>query len=102
VREDAGSYPRALRAALSREHLGATDDADTNLGPATVKAFRRAAANLDAWHGEGRRGPRPPGQLRRYPTPQLSAWTRTWAAVPYRLFYDPDGRPRVLRRSNSF
>jgi phosphatidylserine/phosphatidylglycerophosphate/cardiolipin synthase-like enzyme len=97
----ADPYPRALRAALSREHLGATD-AGTDLGPGTFKAFRRAAADLDAWHARGRRGSRPPGQLRSYPTPQLSAWTRRWATVPYRLIYDPDGRPRALRRTNSF
>jgi phosphatidylserine/phosphatidylglycerophosphate/cardiolipin synthase-like enzyme len=102
ARDDGASYPQALRAALSGEHLGAADDADLDLGPATVKAFRRAAANLDAWHDGGRRGPRPPGQLRGYPTPRLSAWTRRWASVPYRLIFDPDGRPRSLRRSNSF
>jgi phosphatidylserine/phosphatidylglycerophosphate/cardiolipin synthase-like enzyme len=101
-RNGTGSYPQALRVALSREHLGTADDADTDLGPATFEAFRRAAADLDAWYARGRHGPRPPGRLRSYPTPQLSAWTRWWATVPYRLIYDPDGRPRALRRTNSF
>jgi phosphatidylserine/phosphatidylglycerophosphate/cardiolipin synthase-like enzyme len=100
--EGAIPYPRALRAALSREHLGAGDAAGTDLGPAAVKAFRRAAANLDAWHDGGRRGPRPPGQLRSYQVPRLSAWTRRWASVPYRLIFDPDGRPRGLRRTGGF
>jgi phosphatidylserine/phosphatidylglycerophosphate/cardiolipin synthase-like enzyme len=91
-------WARALRVALSREHLGATERTD----PDTFTAFRRAAADLDAWHDGGRRGPRPPGQLRRYLAPEPSAWARAWASVPYRLIYDPDGRPRRLRRTKSF
>jgi phosphatidylserine/phosphatidylglycerophosphate/cardiolipin synthase-like enzyme len=102
VIDEGGQFPRALRTALSREHLGSTDGADPAHGPVTFDAFRRAAASLDAWHEAGRRGPRPPGQLRSYPAPRLSAWTRLWASVPYRLIYDPDGRPRSLRRANSF
>ncbi len=101
-RNGADSYPQALRVALSREHLGTAGDADTDLGPGMFKAFRRAAADLDAWYAGGRRGPRPPGRLRTYPAPRLSAWTRAWASVPYRLIYDPDGRPRALRRTDSF
>jgi hypothetical protein len=30
------------------------------------------------------------------------ALVRAWASVPYRLVYDPDGRPPALRRTNSF
>lgn len=97
-----GPYPRALRCMLSREHLGAAHDARAELMSGAFEAFRRAAANLDSWHDASRRGPRPPGQLRSYATPQLSAWARAWASVPYGLIYDPDGRPRALRRTNSF
>ena len=93
----AGPYPRALRIALAREHLGAAADGAEESGPGAFAAFRRAAAALDAWHAGGRRGPRPPGQLRSYPAPQLSAWTRAWASVPYRVIYDPDGRPPSWR-----
>jgi phosphatidylserine/phosphatidylglycerophosphate/cardiolipin synthase-like enzyme len=98
----AGPYPRALRIALAREHLGAAAGAAEDPGPGTFAAFRRAAAALDAWHVAGRRGPRPPGQLRAYPMPHLSAWTRAWSSVPYRLFYDPDGRPLSWRRASRF
>jgi phosphatidylserine/phosphatidylglycerophosphate/cardiolipin synthase-like enzyme len=98
----AGPYPRALRIALAREHLGAAAGTAEDPGPGTFAAFRRAAAALDAWHVAGRRGPRPPGQLRAYPTPHLSAWTRAWSSVPYRLFYDPDGRPLSWRRAGRF
>ena len=31
-----------------------------------------------------------------------SPWTRTWAQVPYRLIYDPDGRPPAMRRAGRF
>jgi hypothetical protein len=91
-----------LRVALAREHLGAApDDADDPRVDAFA-AFRRAAQALDAWHADGRCGPRPPGQLRGYPTPQLSSWTRAWASVPYRLIYDPDGRPLSWRGAGKF
>jgi phosphatidylserine/phosphatidylglycerophosphate/cardiolipin synthase-like enzyme len=98
----AGPYPRALRAALAREHLGAAARSAEDYGAGIVAAFQRAARALDAWHAGGRRGPRPPGQLRSYAAPQLSAWTRAWASVPYRLIYDPDGRPLCWRRAGRF
>jgi phosphatidylserine/phosphatidylglycerophosphate/cardiolipin synthase-like enzyme len=114
---------RDLRLALSREHLGRAPGGaggeegagGTGGGPAEAvkavdlldpkavfEAFAESAKNLDAWHRGGRQGPRPPGQLRTYQVPQLSRWTRTWAALPYRLIYDPDGRPRRMRRAGQF
>lgn len=97
-----GPYPRALRVALAREHLGAAAQSAEDYGAGIFAAFRRAAQALDAWHAGGRRGPRPPGQLRSYAAPQLSAWTKTWASVPYRLIYDPDGRPLSWRLAGRF
>jgi phosphatidylserine/phosphatidylglycerophosphate/cardiolipin synthase-like enzyme len=98
----AAGYAGALRLALSCEHLG-IQPADA---PATdheaFDTFRRAAASLDSWHAAGRRGPRPPGRLRRYDVPRLSPWTRAWARVLYRFMYDPDGRPAALRRAGTF
>ncbi len=102
VRTGAGPFPRALRIALAREHLGAAAESAQDCGAGTFAAFRRAAQALDDWHAGGRRGPRPPGQLRGYAAPHLSAWTRTWASVPYRLIYDPDGRPLSWRRAGRF
>ena len=65
------------------------------------KPQRRASADaLDAWHEGGRQGPRPPGRLRPHRFEQVPALTRVWARPMYRLFADPDGRPRAgLRRS---
>ena len=42
------------------------------------------------------------GRLRGYRTPAMSPWTRAWAQVPYRLIYDPDGRPPAMRRAGRF
>jgi phosphatidylserine/phosphatidylglycerophosphate/cardiolipin synthase-like enzyme len=97
-----GPFPQALRIALAREHLGAAAAGAEDPGAGAFAAFRRAAQALDAWHAGGRRGPRPPGQLRSYPLPHLSAWSRAWAWLPYRLIYDPDGRPLSWRRAGRF
>src|SRR3984893_13684232 len=65
-------------------------------------SFATSVDLLDTWHPEGPPGQRPPGRLRTYQTPSLSRWTRTWATPLYRYFYDPDGRPPALRRTNAF
>ncbi|WP_407342875.1 phospholipase D family protein [Pengzhenrongella phosphoraccumulans] len=114
----AGSLPTAvaLRLELSREHLGLDDDAvgvpdlddDASGTPDLLdpvlafEAFARTAARLDAWHAGGRRGPRPPGQLRRYTQEPLSWSTRLWASPLYRVLYDPDGRTLRMRRARRF
>jgi phosphatidylserine/phosphatidylglycerophosphate/cardiolipin synthase-like enzyme len=102
VRQGAGGYAHALRTALGREHLGSDADAELDSARGAFEAFRRTAASLDAWHEGGRRGPRPPGRLRGYRMPAMSPWTRAWAQVPYRLIYDPDGRPPAMRRAGRF
>jgi phosphatidylserine/phosphatidylglycerophosphate/cardiolipin synthase-like enzyme len=102
VGRGAGTYAHALRTALSREHLGGDGDGEVDSAAGAFDAFRRAAARLDAWHQGGRRGPRPPGRLRSYRKPALSPWTMAWAQVPYRLIYDPDGRPPSMRRAGRF
>lgn len=91
-----------LRETLSREHVGDQPASELVPGADMFETFRRAAARLDAWHAGGRAGPRPHGQLRTYPDPELSAWTRIWASVPYHLIYDPDGRPLSMRLSRTF
>ena len=95
-------FARDLRLALSREHLGIEETGHLHDAKAAFEEFAQSAAALDAWHAGGRKGPRPAGRLRSYPPPRLSAWTRAWASIPYRLIYDPDGRPPALRRKNTF
>jgi phosphatidylserine/phosphatidylglycerophosphate/cardiolipin synthase-like enzyme len=93
-----------LRLALAREHLDRAEDDDADLrGPYDAfDAFAASASRLDAWYAEGRRGPRPPGRLRRHhPTP-LPAATVRWAEPLYRILFDPDGRPPPMRRARAF
>src|SRR4051812_3094563 len=90
---------RDTRLRLWREHLGRGDGVDTDLcAPAEgFAAFSRSAAALDDWHRGGRRGPRPPGHLRRHRPDEVSRWARGPARMLYRVVLDPDGRPRRLR-----
>jgi phosphatidylserine/phosphatidylglycerophosphate/cardiolipin synthase-like enzyme len=98
------SYAATLRAALVREHLdlGANDSLDI-ADPATLfAAFRDSAAALQDWYDGGRRGQRPPGRVRPLAPTPLSRRTRLWAAPLCRLVYDPDGRPRSMKRRQEF
>ena len=97
-------YARDLRLALAREHLDRADGDDGDLlDPGSAfDAFRRAAAALQDWHDRGRSGPRPPGRLRPLADQPLSRFTRLWATPLYHAVYDPDGRPRPLRRRRAF
>jgi len=97
------SWARSLRHELAQEHLGPGAGAGDVTDPVRAfSAFRRAAADLDAWHLAGRRGPRPPGQLRSYAPAPLPRWTRAWAFPLYRILYDPDGRTARMRHDHSF
>lgn len=99
--DGARTYARALRLTLMREHLGQDSD-EGLLDPAcAVRRVRDSAAALQAWHDDPT-GPRPPGRLRPVTTEPLSAWTRWWATRLYQRVYDPDGRPRSLRRAGTF
>ena len=95
---------RSLRLDLAREHLDRAegDDADLRDPHDAFEAFARSARELDAWHAGGRRGPRPPGRLRRHHSTPLPRSTVRWAEPLYRILYDPDGRPRPMRRAGAF
>lgn len=69
---------------------------------AMFEVFAAGATRLQAWHDDGRTGPRPPGRLRPLAPPQLGPLTRRLAAVPYRTLHDPDGRPAALRRRGGY
>jgi len=101
---DGSSLAQRLRLDLAREHLDRDEDGDADLRDPldAFEAFAASAQRLDAWYAGGRRGPRPPGRLRRHhPTP-LPPSTMRWAEPLYRILYDPDGRPRPLRRAGTF
>jgi phosphatidylserine/phosphatidylglycerophosphate/cardiolipin synthase-like enzyme len=104
VVDTAGDYARRLRLTLAAEHLDR--DPDDPMSDCTDPAdmfsvFAESAAALDRWH-EHRSGPRPRGRLRRLEPPGLNRTTRGLASMLYRWVHDPDGRPRSLRRSDSF
>jgi len=90
---------RSLRTELWSEHLGT----DPSLDP--VEGFdqwARAASALDVWHAAGRIGPRPPGQIRAHDPQPVNRLQTLWARPLYKHVYDPDGRPRPMRRHNAF
>ena len=97
-------FARELRLRLAREHLDRADGDDADLvdGVAMFRAFTASAQRLQEWYDDGRVGPRPPGRLRPYARPHLSRTQLLWATPLYRRLYDPDGRPRDLRRTNRF
>ncbi|GAB0101362.1 phospholipase D-like domain-containing protein [Nocardia sp. JMUB6875] len=102
--DEPGVFARELRLALAREHLDRRPGDDSDLiDPRTAfAAFHDSAATLDRWYADGKRGPRPPGRLRPHHAPRLDSATLAWATPLYRMLYDPDGRPRSLRRRHRF
>lgn len=118
--EGRAGYARRLRLTLAAEHLDrldpdhltsidAMEDADLLevmedcVEP--VDLFRRYAASadaLEAWHAGDRKGPRPPGRLRRLPEPALSLPRQALAAPWYRFLHDPDGRSPLMRWRRRF
>nr|WP_277040659.1 phospholipase D-like domain-containing protein [Actinacidiphila oryziradicis] len=100
--DGARAYARDLRLELAREHLDRSDPEGLCDPTEAFRAFAESAAALDAWHAGGRQGPRPPGRLRAYRTPQLSPVTTALVTPLYRLLADPDGRPLPLRRHNTY
>jgi hypothetical protein len=85
------------------EHLGLPGDEPALLDPsAGFEQWRRTAADLDAWYAGGKKGERPPGQIRHHEPQPVSRLQALWAEPIYRLIYDPDGRPRRMRHRGEF
>ncbi|ARE73593.1 MULTISPECIES: phospholipase D family protein [unclassified Streptomyces] len=106
--DGARAFARELRLELMREHVEAEAGAGTGVvdglcDPVSAfEAFAASAAALDAWHADGRPGPRPPGRLRAYESPELSLTRRLLATPLHHLLVDPDGRPLGMRLRGRF
>jgi phosphatidylserine/phosphatidylglycerophosphate/cardiolipin synthase-like enzyme len=101
---DAAVFAHSLRLQLACEHLDRApgDDADLVESESAFEAFRASAERLQQWHDAGGTGQRPAGRLRPYRLPPMGRWTRSWATPLYRVIYDPDGRPPLMRWRNEF
>lgn len=97
-------FPLALRLELAAEHLDRMPGHDRDLldAKATVEAFERSAAALEAWHSGGRRGRRPPGRLRPLPAAPSGDHHPLWVRAAYRWVYDPDARSAWQRRHGRY
>ena len=95
---------RETRLRLWREHLGRDVDDDDDLVDrvAAIPVLHQHAADLDAWNTAQRAGPRPPGRLRPHRPGPVRWWAKWWALPLHHLLVDPDGRPRALRRADTF
>ena len=92
---------------MMQEHLDLDDGDDEGLlDPArAADTVRKSAAELDAWHEGGCRGPRPAGRLRSHPVGKdraLPARHRWFTAPIYRSLLDPDGRPLDMRLRRTY
>jgi phosphatidylserine/phosphatidylglycerophosphate/cardiolipin synthase-like enzyme len=112
-----GAYPLRLRLALGAEHLDRPFDPEVDetdersllrvmadcVDPSVMfETFAATARALDAWHEDGRRGPRPLGRLRSLQPPSLGPIGQALAFPPYLVVHDPDGRPRPLRKRDAY
>jgi phosphatidylserine/phosphatidylglycerophosphate/cardiolipin synthase-like enzyme len=85
-----GQLPRELRSTLWAEHLGlpADDPRLADLDHATALWAQRAQE--------------PGAHVRPHDLGPVRRAVRLWARPAYRLLFDPDGRPRSIRRTDHF
>ncbi|MGW1339529.1 phospholipase D family protein [Kribbella sp. NPDC002412] len=103
VADGARRLARELRLEVWSEHLGRTRRDLAKLDPpAGFDLWRRTAADLEAWYAGGRRGARPRGHIRPHEPQPVTRFQAFWAEPLYRVVYDPDGRPRRMRRRGEF
>ncbi|WP_206490812.1 phospholipase D family protein [Rhodococcus sp. KRD162] len=97
-------HARSLRLELAREHLGRADGDDADLVDPQqfFDVISASTTALDNWHRNPSSGPRPAGRLRLHEISVPPVWQQRLAALAYRLFVDPDGRPIGMRLRRRF
>lgn len=101
--DGARTLARETRLRLACEHLGGTTDVNELIDPRDwFAALRHSAEALDAWHHDDERGPRPPGHLRAHVVERVHAARHGVLHWVHTHLLDPDGRPRRLKRSDTF
>jgi phosphatidylserine/phosphatidylglycerophosphate/cardiolipin synthase-like enzyme len=101
--DGARTFARDLRLTLWREHLGNDIPTEDILDvDRALDVWRESAERLERWKSQGRKGPRPPGRAVVHSPPRISRLQGLWADTAYRLFVDPDGRPRDLKKGVRF
>ena len=85
-----GELPGRLRRTLWAEHLGLDADDPRLADPAEGGELWRARTS------------EPGSRARPHELDRVNGVKRAWAAAAYPTLYDPDGRPRSLRRSSRF
>ena len=97
-------FARNLRLELFQEHLDRDDrdEADLLDPDDAVVAIGASADRLQQWYDTGQSGERPPGRLRRHVIDYPPRWQRLLFSQPYRLLFDPDGRPPSYKLRRKF
>ena len=85
-----GDLPGDFRASLWAEHLGLPPD---------DRRLRDLSQAASLW---SERVGVPGSRVREHVLPRLPRTARLWAGPAYRTIFDPDGRPRRLRRTREF
>jgi phosphatidylserine/phosphatidylglycerophosphate/cardiolipin synthase-like enzyme len=96
-------FARELRLSLWAEHLGRSP-ADPELLDLTRGSdlWQKTARELAGWQSDLAKGNRPPGRIRSHVVDPVPTSSRRWADLAYRLIFDPDGRPLILRLRRRF
>lgn len=101
--DHARKLPRNTRLRLADEHTGGATDRNEMIDPGDwFAALRKSAAALDDWHRDGKRGLRPPGHLRAHVVERVGTTRLRLLHWVHAHVLDPDGRPRRLKRSDTF
>lgn len=101
--DGARKLARDTRIRLASEHTCSTVDTNQMVDPRKwFDALRNSAEALDKWHRNGDVGPRPAGHLRTHTIDRVNNVQRHLLGWVHSYVLDPDGRPKRLKRTDSY